>query len=100
MPEAYNQLEKDINCYGQNGAIERVIKGLRRLTSEYKGKKLEELVVRIIKGDIFAYVYSSDYYPPYNKTSEISWGLGLIILNTPPNTDKLPSHKNGIYVLV
>lgn len=100
MPEAYNRLGNDINRYGQTEAIERVIKGLRRLTSEYKGKELEEIIVRIIKGDIFAYVYSSDYYPPYSKTSEISWGLGLIIMNVAPTLDNTPHHKNGVYVLV
>lgn len=105
IPEAYNRLGNIINQYGQTEAIERIIEGLRRLTSEYQGKELEEIILRIIKGDIFAYVYSSDYYPPYNKVSEISWGLGLIIMNVAPALDKppldnIPHHMNGIYVLI
>ncbi|RUQ81527.1 hypothetical protein [Legionella septentrionalis] len=100
MPEAYRRLNNDIEQYGETEAMERLIKGLRRLTTEYTEKKLEEIKVAIIKGDIFAYVYSSDYYPPYRKISEVTWGLELIINQAPPCADKLPAHKNGVYVLV
>lgn len=98
--KAYERLDNDINNYGQTKAISRVIDGLRRLTNEYEGKPLEEIIVKIIKGDIFTYVYSSEYYPPYSKTSEITWGLSFYIMPSCPSTHPLPTDKNGAYILV
>lgn len=74
--------------------------GLRRLTNEYEGKPLEEIIVKIIKGDIFTYVYSSEYYPPYSKTSEVTWGLSFYIMPSCPSAHSLPTDKNGAYILV
>jgi hypothetical protein len=98
--KAHERLDNDINNYGQTKAISRVIDGLRRLTNEYEGKPLEEIIVKIIKGDIFTYVYSSEYYPPYSKTSEVTWGLSFYIMSSCPSAHPLPTHKNGAYILV
>jgi hypothetical protein len=98
--KAHERLDNDINSYGQTKAISRVIDGLRRLTNEYEGKLLEEIIVKIIKGDIFTYVYSSEYYPPYSKTSAVTWGLSFYIMSSCPSAHPLPTHKNGAYILV
>ena len=70
--KSYERLEQDIENYGKSNSIERIIDGLTRVTSQYTGDKLEEIKTQIIKSDLFAYVFSSEYYPPYYRTTEVT----------------------------
>ena len=100
LPDAHKCLENDIHNYGVDEAMKRNIEDLRRLTQQYHGKRLEEVIAGMIKGEILAYVYSSNYYPPYHKTVTVNWGLSLKIMPLPPTIDNLPVHGSGIYIFV
>lgn len=100
--KAYDYVEKLLNeCKGNQGEFGiRLKNSLVRLTKRYNTTAQEEIITKIIKGDIFAYIFIPEIPREYAITVNEPIQCGIALLSQPPTIDDLPKGTDAGYILV